>query len=98
MPVAAQSCGYIDVGVKPGIVLSSLITSEPSGITKKSTRARPSHDRASTARAAIARNDSSVSATAPARMSISVGRSAQYVAPEAYDWWSPPVRTPAGLD
>ena len=40
--VAAHIRGNIDVGVKPGIVLISLTTSEPSGITKKSTRARPS--------------------------------------------------------
>ena len=42
-PDAAHIRGNIDVGVKPGIVLTSLTTTAPSGSTKKSTRARPSH-------------------------------------------------------
>ena len=66
--------------MKPGIVLSSLITSDPSGMTKKSTRARPSHDSASNARTAIARSDCSTSAGTSAGMSISVCWSARYLA------------------
>ena len=37
--MAAHIRGNIDSGVKPGIVLISLTTSDPSGNTKKSTRA-----------------------------------------------------------
>ena len=47
--------------MKPGIVLISLTTSEPSGITKKSTRARPSQPIASKARAASSRSSAATS-------------------------------------
>ena len=55
--MAAHILGNIDSGVKPGIVLISLTTSDPSGNTKKSTRARPSQPTASKARAARSRSD-----------------------------------------
>ena len=56
--MAAHILGNIDSGVKPGIVLISLTTSDPSGITKKSTLARPSQLTASNVRAASARSRS----------------------------------------
>ena len=53
MPLSANSFAYTLVAVKPGIVLSSLTTTSPSGRTKKSTRAMPSQS--------VATNDATAS-------------------------------------
>ena len=47
MPLAISIFGNIEMGVKPGIVLTSLTVSVPSAPTKKSTRASPSQSSAS---------------------------------------------------
>jgi hypothetical protein len=78
--VAAHIRGNIDSGVKPGMVFSSLITSEPSGIRKKSTRARPSHETASKARAASPRTSAVVAVSRSAGTSSSVCSSGRYFA------------------
>jgi hypothetical protein len=49
MPLAFHIAGYIEIGVKPGSVLISLITNSPSSVRKKSARTRPSQDAASKA-------------------------------------------------
>ena len=54
-PDASHSRGYIEIGVKPGIVLSSFTTNAPSARRKQSTRAIASHRHASNARTASAR-------------------------------------------
>ena len=54
-PIASHSLGYIEIGVKPGIVLSSFTRNAPSSRRKKSTRAIASHRHASNARTASAR-------------------------------------------
>ena len=53
-PEASHSRGNIENGVKPGIVLISLIT-RPSAVSKKSTRASPSQPSDSKAWIAYAR-------------------------------------------
>ena len=60
--------------MNPGIVLISLITSAPLGITKKSTRARPSQPIASKARDAISRSYRYRLLTRPASSPFEQGR------------------------
>ena len=58
-PAACHSFGYIEIGVKPGIVLASLQRNpRPSSSRKKSTRARPSQRRSWNTRTARARTSS----------------------------------------
>ena len=66
--------------MKPGIVLISLSTTEPSGSTKKSTRARPSQPIASNARAASSRSSAAVASGRSAGTSSSVCSSGRYLA------------------
>ena len=56
MPAACHSFGYIETGVKPGIVLASLHRKpRPPSSNRKSTRARPSQRSTSNTRTASAR-------------------------------------------
>ena len=55
MPVASHAFGYMEIGVKPGIVLISLTITSPSGVTNVSTRLRPAPSTALNALIAVSR-------------------------------------------
>ena len=58
MPVASHALGYIEIDVNPGIVLISLTSTSPPGVTKVSTRLRPVPSIARNAFNAVARTRS----------------------------------------
>ena len=71
MPVTAQARGNIEIGVKPGMVLTSLTVRSPSGPRKKSTRARPWPSSARNAATAMSRRRSATASSSLAGMSNS---------------------------